>query len=127
MKREKDVIRQILYYLQCRNIKAWRNQSGMIAIPQAGRRARMIHMGMPGVADIIGFLPNDFGVSAGNTGNAGKILAIECKSDKGKLSPAQAEFLESVRVAGGIAIVAREIEDVERELKLLMFQIGSRR
>jgi penicillin-binding protein-related factor A (putative recombinase) len=59
---------------------------------------------MRGVADIIGIWK-------------GKPLAIEVKSATGRLSPFQKEFLEKWELAGGISIVARCIEDVEKALK----------
>lgn len=57
-----------------------------------------------GVADILGVL------------RGGRLLAIEVKAEKGRLSPEQKLFLDQVNAAGGKAFVARSIEDVEREL-----------
>jgi penicillin-binding protein-related factor A (putative recombinase) len=45
-------------------------------------------------------------------------LAIEVKSQKGRLSEHQAQFLSKWAKHGGIAFVARSIDDVKRELKL---------
>ena len=47
----------------------------------------------------------------------GRPLAIEVKSAKGRLSPHQKEFLAAWESAGGIAIVARSVEDVMVKLK----------
>lgn len=58
---------------------------------------------LKGVADILGIY-------------RGFPLAIEVKSARGKLSEHQAYFLDRWREAGGIAIVARSVEDVERGL-----------
>ena len=44
-------------------------------------------------------------------------LAIEVKSEKGRLSPHQKEFLAAWTLAGGISIVAKSIADVEAGLK----------
>lgn len=107
MKREKDVIRQILYYLQCRNIKAWRNQSGMIAIPQAGRRTRVIRMGMPGLSDISGIL---------TVRGIGVTICIEAKSQSGRQRDTQKTFQDEVERVGAFYCVVREIEDLERFL-----------
>lgn len=46
----------------------------------------------------------------------GKFLAIEVKSEKGKVSPAQALFLSDVRLNGGLGFVAKSIEDVAKAL-----------
>lgn len=57
-----------------------------------------------GMADIIGLWK-------------GQGLAIEVKTKSGRLSPEQVEFLESWKRSGGIAIVARSLEDVTKELE----------
>lgn len=58
-----------------------------------------------GVADLLGIY-------------RGRFLAIEVKSATGALSVHQADFLHDVRVAGGIGIVARSIEDVKKQLEI---------
>ena len=60
-------------------------------------------MAMKGVADIIGC-------------HQGRMFAIEIKTDKGRVSPHQQKFLDAVNEAGGIAFVARSIEDVSYNL-----------
>lgn len=57
-----------------------------------------------GVADIIGCIN-------------GRFLAIEVKRENGKLSDHQETFLENVRRSGGIAFVARSINDCIDNLK----------
>lgn len=59
-----------------------------------------------GVSDILGILA-PWGV----------LVAIEVKSKTGRLRPDQAAFLAWVKRAGGIAIEARSIEDVDRGIK----------
>lgn len=56
---------------------------------------------MRGVADILGIW-------------AGVPLAIEVKSERGRASEYQLEFIKRWREAGGIGIIAKSIEDVER-------------
>lgn len=58
-----------------------------------------------GVADILGIWK-------------GKFLAIEVKAPRGYPSKEQKAFLEKVRAEGGIAFIARSIDDVKRELGL---------
>ena len=48
----------------------------------------------------------------------GKFVAIEVKRPNGRLSDGQEKFLHNVKAAGGIAFVARSVEDVVRELGL---------
>ena len=57
-----------------------------------------------GVSDIVGVLPG------------GRALFIEVKGQKGKLSPYQERFLETMKAAGAKAFVARSSKDVEEEL-----------
>jgi hypothetical protein len=56
-------------------------------------------MSAPGIPDIIGIW-------------RGKPLAVEIKSERGVLSSNQKEFLRRWREEGGIAIVARTLDDV---------------
>lgn len=56
--------------------------------------------------DVTGVLPPD-----------GRMLAIECKTRKGKLSKGQKEMLEKLEAAGALVIVPRCFEDVEQALK----------
>jgi len=62
-------------------------------------------MGYPGVADILGCYK-------------GRMLAIELKSPTGKATPDQERFLQNVKDAGGLAFVARSLDDVIEGLGL---------
>lgn len=59
----------------------------------------------PGVPDIVGI-------------HQGKFLGIEVKTASGKLSPHQERFLKNINAAGGIAFVARSLDDVIEKLDL---------
>jgi hypothetical protein len=54
----------------------------------------------PGVADILGILKD------------GRFLAIEVKSPTGKVPPHQQLFLDEISGRGGVAFVARSVEEV---------------
>jgi hypothetical protein len=43
-------------------------------------------------------------------------LAIEVKAEKGRVSPHQQMFLDSINEAGGLAFVAHSVEEVEANL-----------
>lgn len=47
----------------------------------------------------------------------GRLIAIECKSGRGRLRPAQEAELSALRRAGAICIVARSLEDVVEALE----------
>lgn len=92
---EGDIKRAILDYLTARRIFHWVNQAGKIP----GRRLLKT-----GITDILGCFN-------------GKLLAIEVKAKTGKLTDEQAEFIYTVKQNGGIAFVARSVEDVEKVLE----------
>jgi hypothetical protein len=56
-------------------------------------------MGYPGVADILGCYK-------------GRMIAIELKSPTGKATPDQERFLQNVKDAGGIAFIAKTLDEV---------------
>lgn len=44
----------------------------------------------------------------------GRFFAIEAKSDIGKLSPWQERIRDKITLAGGVWLLARRVEDIER-------------
>lgn len=101
---ESDVQRAILDWLAWHGILAWRTNSGAHIFEDSSGRRRMFRGAPAGTADIIGILPG------------GRFLAIECKTAQGRLRPAQKEFIDQVNELGGLAFVARNIEDVEERI-----------
>lgn len=57
-----------------------------------------------GVSDILGIM------------KGGRLLAIEVKTPVGRLTPEQDKFLKLITAAGGLAFVARSLDDVEKFL-----------
>jgi hypothetical protein len=98
---EGETLAACIEYLAVRQIFAWRNNSGAIQV----RPGQFMRFGIKGSADIIGVLPD------------GRFLAVEVKSAKGQLSDEQKRFLETIAANGGLAIVARSIDDIETVLK----------
>ena len=103
---ESCVVRACLDYLKIRGILAWRNNTGAVMEKGNGKQ-RFIRYGFPGSSDIIGIY-------------RGRFLAVECKSDTGRVSALQHDFLNRISDAGGIAIVARSIADLEAGLREAM-------
>lgn len=67
------------------------------------RDARPLSTGLPpGFSDLFGWVSMD-GVA--------RFLALECKSETGRLTDDQARFLEAVRAAGGLSAVVRSPSD----------------
>lgn len=83
----------------------WINSSTGIYDPKKGIfRCNRSRFQKKGTADILGIYK-------------GKPFAIEVKTKSGKLSVDQRRFLKEFESFGGIAIVARSVDDVIKELK----------
>jgi hypothetical protein len=101
---ESDIQRAILDWLHWHKVLCWRNNSGAFVLQGETGSRRFFRAGMKGASDIIGCLPD------------GKFLAIEVKAPKGRVTDEQAQFIADVLRNGGVAFVARGVEDVEREM-----------
>lgn len=111
---EREILHAILAYLRTRrDVVAWRQNSGVL---KQGGRFVQFH-GMPGCADIIGWRRESRtdGVHIVLITFA-RFLAIEVKAEGQEPTREQASFLELVRSHGGVAFVARSVDDVRREL-----------
>jgi hypothetical protein len=107
--RERDVLAGCLKLLALRGIPAWRANSGAARLRNANGASRFVQFGVRGQADILGVLPPD-----------GRFLAVETKAPRrGRLSADQKAFLEMIRRAGGVAIVAHDAAELATELDLL--------
>lgn len=102
--KESAIEKQILSWLKLKSIMAWKIKTTGTWDPNRGQFRKPSPWYRVGVADILGIYK-------------GKPLAIEVKAAKGRLSPAQDNFLEEFKENGGIAFVARSVEDVELHLK----------
>lgn len=105
--KEKTIENSILSFLKRHGIFVFKVESQGTYDAKLGRY-RMKHSmhRMLGVADIIGIL------------DGGTFLAIEVKSEVGRLSDHQKQFLRTIQENGGVAIVARSIDDVAEKLGL---------
>lgn len=97
---EAGVLAAVIKALSMHPAVAWvrRMNVGAIKIGE-GRNARFFRAGFVGCSDIIGQMKD------------GRFLAVECKSATGKLSDEQVRFIDTVRAAGGVAGMARSIDD----------------
>lgn len=103
---ESQILTACIQWLHWKGVFMWRNNSGAYKPEASGR---FIRFGYPGSADILGLMP-------ANSNRPGVFLAVECKSAKGKLSEHQQRFGQKVTESGGIYLVARSVDDLEREL-----------
>lgn len=101
--KENQVKNSILEYLHTMGIVAWPNNTGAVKYESHGT-GRFVRYGHKGSGDILGVLPG------------GRFLSIECKTTSGRASSAQTDFMLTVNRAGGLAFIARSIDEVEKIL-----------
>lgn len=104
MQGEKQIENSILEWLAWNNIFSFKVKSQGTWDEKEKKFRKPSRYYKKGTADILGIYK-------------GKFLAIEVKSASGRLSEHQKIFLNQVKENGGIAIVARSIDDVEILLK----------
>jgi len=90
---EKQITQQIRYILKLHSVFHWKQWQGA--------------MSTAGVPDILG-------VQRGT----GKLIGIEVKTIKGKVSKEQQYFIDLINANGGIAFVARSVDEVMEKLNL---------
>jgi len=90
-------------------IRAFRNNCGAYKDPRSGR---LVRYGLAtGSADLIGW--QTITITPDMVGQRfARFLSIEVKTPTGRLSPEQETWRAAVLKAGGIAVVARSVEDV---------------
>ena len=101
--KEREIQKMILDYLRYQKIFCWKNNS--IGIYKA-KTGQYIPIGMKGVSDILGILSD------------GRFLAIEVKQEKTKPTDNQKEFINNINKHGGLAFIARSVDDVMKMLKI---------
>ena len=103
-KTEKQIENEILEFLQGIEGIYWKNNNVGIYDPirKTFRRPGRHHLN--GVSDIMGCDGN------------GKIVCIEVKTQTGRASKDQNKFLNKIVGLGGIAFIARSVDDVKENL-----------
>jgi len=97
--KESAVVKACLDYLAGIGVFAWRvNNIGVF------RDNAYVFHGTPGVPDIIGILPG------------GRWLGVECKSARGKQSPAQIDFQKRAGKQGGLYLLTRSAAELAEQL-----------
>lgn len=96
-KPEKVIQKEILLWLDNQKLLHWRQNSGYAFVAK-----RMIKLGQAGLPDIIVVLPPN-----------GHVIGLEVKAKYGKMRPAQEEFEQKMKAAGGIYRVVRSLEDAK--------------
>ena len=76
------------------------------------RRARPLHAGFTGCADLLGWMPRNIGGI-----KIAQFVACEDKTESGRLSQEQLNFLATVQASGGVSVCARSTNDLINALK----------
>jgi hypothetical protein len=94
---------------QCPGIKTFRNNVGAIK----DRNNRLVRYGLvTGSADLIGW--QSVVITEAMVGQRfARFLSVEVKTPTGRLSPEQETWRQAVLKAGGIAVVARSVDDIK--------------
>jgi hypothetical protein len=98
---EGAVVKACLDYLKLRGAYVWRNNTGALR----DKTNRPVFFGKVGSSDIVGLLPG------------GRFIAVECKAPGGRPSGRQLQFLNEIERMGGLAVIARSVEDLEKSLR----------
>lgn len=95
-----DLQLEILKHLRSKGVMIWKNQFNTY-----NHRLGM-HITDPyspvGSSDLLGVMPD----------GTGRILCIEIKAGKDRMSPGQILFKKRVQALGGVYIIARSVDDV---------------
>jgi hypothetical protein len=102
---EQDLVNAILDYLHLNGAWAERINSGTQVIEAANGKRRVFRGAKKGTADILACWPG------------GLFMAVEAKLIGNTTTPDQDLFLETIRDAGGLAIVAYSVDDVEAAIR----------
>lgn len=94
-----DLIRLIMLHIAPHGL-VWQNNTGALF----NRAGRLVRYGFPGSPDILACIN-------------GRMIGIECKVGRDRLSAAQTRFHAALELAGGVYIIARSIDDVAARLK----------
>ena len=95
---ESEILRACLDCLKLRGVYAWRNNTTGVYDPT--RKCFRTFNSLRGVGDILGILDD------------GRFMSIECKRAGKKPTPDQVAFMAEVNRRGGLAFVARSVDDV---------------
>lgn len=101
-KSEATILREVQIAISTEGHRVFRNNIG-VARDNTGSYIRY-GVCNPGGSDLIGWT------------RCGKFLAVECKSEKGRLSKPQVRFLDCVKVAGGVAAWGSSIESIIKQI-----------
>ena len=115
---EGRVLKACMTYLAACGIFCFRNNTGGTPLHDGSGRYRPAPKSSVGSADIIAVIPRRMWVQDSNAHWwPPTALAIECKSARGKQSPAQRAFQAKWEAAGGLYVLARSVDELRNGLR----------
>jgi len=106
------------------DVRLYRNNVGMAYAGKPEKRGRSVFIANAypvryglsvGSGDLIGY--RMMTITPGMVGRKLAVFAsVECKDDKGRAKPEQEAWLAQIKTAGGLACVARSVEDARKGL-----------
>ena len=103
---EKQLKDLIVEYLNRKGHFVWVQNSGMASVSDKYGKVRMWRAGIKGCSDILGIANDKYG----------SFIAVECKVGRNKPTEEQKQFLKEIQKRKGYAIVAYNLEDIEKIL-----------
>lgn len=115
--RESDVLAGCLQYLALKGVFAWRQNQGAIPLKGGGYRR---FVGLRGVADILGVLPQSVDLPGEGRVRFGNLLAVEVKRPGEAPRPDQSAFLARVNELGGVGVCVHSVRELEERLAVYL-------
>lgn len=103
--KEQDLVNAILDWFHLHGAWAMRVNSGTQVLEDHQGKRRIFRGAPKGTSDILACWPG------------GLFMAVECKMPGNTTTPAQDDFLATIRDIGGLAVVAYSIDDVETAIR----------
>ena len=102
---EAEILSAVLRHLERHPRVAWaRRMNSGAHVTEGPTGRRFVRYGFAGLSDVLGQLVD------------GRLLAVECKTRRGRPTPEQLGFLQTVADHGGVAVLARTVADVDAAL-----------
>lgn len=119
---ESELVTAALALLELNDFVCWRANNGGVFDPK--RRVFRSFRGRKGVSDIIAVAR---GIRVGDDRKVGdlfgRMICIECKTQKGIVSKDQKSFLRDIEVNGGVSLIIRCLDDLSGDLRELGYKI----
>lgn len=112
MAHESEIVKRIMLSVSPLGVVVWKNSRGMFLTLDGRRRVRA-GLCAPGSSDLIGF--KKVKITQDMVGKKiAQIVCIEVKTEKGRASPEQKDFIQFILDNGGYAGIAKSPEDARK-------------